>query len=189
MVALSDLPQKLTPEAYLAWEEKQLERYEYIDGNIYAMTGGSIGHNRIALNLYRALFPHLESRGCDTFVSDVKVQDLKSKRYFYPDLVITCDADDLSSNKFVSHPTVIVEVLSPSTSSYDKDLKLKYYRQIESLREYVLIHSEQQYVELFQKQTEKIWGYSAYSEGIFELASVEFSCAFSMLYNKVIFDD
>ncbi|OKH11991.1 Uma2 family endonuclease [[Limnothrix rosea] IAM M-220] len=89
----------------------------------------------------------------------------------------------------MSHPTVIAEVLSPSTSSYNKDLKLRYDRQIESLQEYILIHSEQQYVELFQRQTEKIWGYSAYSEGSFELANVEFSCDFSMLYNKVIFDD
>jgi len=117
--------QKMTPEEYLEWEAQQEFRYEYIDGEILAMTGGSIPHTKIYLNFYRALYPHLSQRGCEAYVSDLKVQDSKNNRYFYADLVVTCNAEDLKSLDFIEHPKVIVEVLSPSTAKYDGDDKLK----------------------------------------------------------------
>lgn len=90
------------------------EDYLQIDGEIIAMTGSSVTHGRIYLNLYLALRPHLERRGGDASVADVKVQDAKNKRCFYPDLAVTCHANDRKNNQFIAHPTVIVEVLSPS---------------------------------------------------------------------------
>ncbi|WP_293136480.1 Uma2 family endonuclease [Okeania sp. SIO3I5] len=102
----------MTPEEYLEWEAKQEFRHEYVDGEILAMTGGSIPHNNIiALNFYRSLYPHLCQKGCQVNVSDVKVRENKNRRYFYLDLVITCNADDLKSHNVIEHPKVIIEII------------------------------------------------------------------------------
>lgn len=190
MVA-AEHPRKITPEEYLAWEATQEMKYEYIDGEIIAITGGTVTHAQIYLNLYRALFPHLTERGCLVFVSGVKVQDLKSKRYFYPDLVVTDHPDDKKNNKFFANPKVIVEVLSSSTSHYDQTRKLKYYRQLPSLQEYILIDSQQVSVEIYQRQTGKMWGYSCCDmmDEIFVIPSINFEYSVAMLYEGAMFED
>lgn len=186
MIAEPQYTQKMTPEEYLEWEAKQELRHEYIDGEILAMTGGSIPHTKIYLNFYRALYPHLHQRGCEAYVSDVKVQVSEKNRYFYPDLVVTCDAEDLKSRDFIQHPKVIIEVLSPSTASYDRGDKLKYYRQIPSLQEYVLVDSESVSVEVYQRGEGKMWSYCTYGEGeAIPLPSLEFECAIALLYEGV----
>ncbi|EAW36936.1 hypothetical protein L8106_21017 [Lyngbya sp. PCC 8106] len=188
MIAEPQYPQKMTPEEYLEWEAKQEFRHEYIDGEIVAMTGGSIPHNTIALNFYTALRPHLRQRGCQANVSDVKVQASKNSRYFYPDLVVTCHPDDLKARDFIEHPTVIVEVLSPSTAYYDNTKKLKYYRQIPSLQEYVLIDSESRSVEVYRRGEGKMWLYYASYQGeAIALESIEFECQIEVLYEGVSF--
>ncbi len=159
------LYQKITPEEYLEGEAQQEFRHEYVGGEILAMTGSSIPHNDITINFLIALRSHIRQRGCRINVPDVKVQAPKNNRYFYPDLVITCNTDDLKSRKFIQHPTVIVEVLSPSTEGYDHGDKFKYYRQILSLQEYVLVDSGSISVEIYQRGEGKMWLYSAYTEG------------------------
>jgi Uma2 family endonuclease len=189
MIAEPQKPQKMTAEEYLEWEAKQEFRYEYVDGEILAMTGGSIPHTKIYLNLYRALYPHLRHRGCEAYVSDVKVQASKNNRYFYPDLVVTCEPDDLKSRDFIEHPKVIVEVVSPSTASYDRGDKFKYYRQIPSLQEYVLVDSEAISVEVYQRGEGKMWHYYEYAnEEAIALKSIEFECPIELLYEGVSFD-
>ena len=179
----------MTAEEYLEWEAKQELRHEFIDGEILAMTGGSIPHNDIALNLYTALRPHLRQRGCRVNVSDVKVQASKNSRYFYPDLVITCTPEDLTSREVIQHPKVIIEVLSPSTSNYDRTKKFKYYRQIPSLKEYVLVDSEEIAVEVYRRGEGKMWLYYAYTEGdTIALESIDFECAIELLYEGVSFE-
>lgn len=186
MIAQPQYPQKMTPAEYLAWEAQQEDRHEYIDGKILAMTGGSIPHAKIYLNFYRSLYPHLRQRGCEAYVSDVKVQTHENRRYFYPDIVITCNSEDLKSRQFVENPTVIIEVLSPSTASYDRSEKLKYYRQIASLQEYVLVDSESMSVEVYRRGEGRMWLYSAYGEGeMIALDSLEFECAIEVLYESV----
>lgn len=186
---MSAIPQQLqlmTVEEYLEWEALQDIRYEYIEGHIFAMTGGSIPHNDIALNLYTALRPFLQSKGCKANVSDVKVQADPKSAYFYPDLVVTCDADDLKSRKFIQKPTLIVEVLSPGTSSQDRGKKFTYYRKMPSLQEYLLIDSENIFVERYQRGEEKMWFYYPYSEGdIVTLASINFEVPVELLYENV----
>ncbi|KPQ40180.1 MAG: putative protein conserved in cyanobacteria [Phormidium sp. OSCR] len=186
MIAQPDFPSRLTPQEYLDWEAQQEYRYEYIDGEIIAMTGGTIPHNDIALNFYRALYPHLRQRGCRANVSDVKVEDSKNERYFYPDLVVTCDAEDLRAQDLVKHPTVIVEVLSPSTAGGDRGTKLKCYRQIPSLQEYVLVDSQSMAVELYRRGNGKMWLYSEYESGeTVRLESLDFELDLSVLYDNV----
>ncbi|MEG3966239.1 Uma2 family endonuclease [Microcoleus sp. T2B6] len=189
MIANSEQDQKMTAAQYLEWEAKQELRHEYIDGEIVAMTGGSLPHNDIALNLYRALYPHLRERGCRVNVSDAKVQARKNSRYFYPDLVVSCDPDDLKSREFIQKPKVIVEVLSPGTANYDRTKKLKYYRQIPSLQEYVLVDSEEIVVEVYRRGEGKMWLYYEYEAGeAIALESIEFECAIELLYEEVSFE-
>jgi len=190
MIAEAQYPQKMTPEEYLAWEDQQEFRHEYIDGEILAMTGSTLPHNDIALNFYRALYPHLRSRGCRVNVSDVKVQANQNSRYFYPDLVISCDPEDLQSRRFINHPKVIIEVLSPSTASYNRGDKFKYYRQIPSLQEYVLVDTEEIAIEVYGRGEGKMWRYYAYGTGdAIALTSIEFECPIELLYEGVTFDN
>jgi Uma2 family endonuclease len=177
---------RMTVAEYLDWEPKQERRYEYIDGDIFAMTGGSILHNDIALNLYRALYPHVRVQGCRINVADVKVQANQNTRYFYPDLVITCNEDDLKASDFIQNPLVIIEVLSPGTANYDRSLKFKYYRQIASLQNYVLVDSESISVEVYQRGDGRMWTYFAYNEGErIALSSIEFECPIDSIYEGI----
>lgn len=104
MIATPQQPPKMTIEEYLEWEPQQDIRYEYVNGEIFAMTGGTIPQNDIVLNLYRALYPHLRSRGCRVNVSDVKVQVSPKSIYYYPDVIVSCDPQDLNARKFIQKP-------------------------------------------------------------------------------------
>ena len=189
MIAQPQYTQKMTAEEYLEWEAKQELRYEYIDGEIVAMTGGTLPHNNIALNFYRALYPHLRQRGCQANVSDAKVKPSQLSRYFYPDLVVTCDSDDLNARDFIQNPEIIVEVLSPGTETYDRGDKFKYYRQISSLQEYILVDSEEIIVEVYRRGEGKMWLYYEYEPGeTIALESIEFECAIELLYEGIVFD-
>ncbi|NEP81593.1 MAG: Uma2 family endonuclease [Okeania sp. SIO3B3] len=190
MIAQPENFQKMTAEEYLEWEAKQEFRHEYVDGEILAMTENNILYNDIVLNLFTALHSFVRQKGCRVNVLDAKVKDAKNSRYFYPDLVISCNADDLKSRDFIQNPSVIIEVLSPSTKGYDRDDKFKYYRQISSLQEYVLVDSESISVEIYQRSEGRMWLYSAYTEGEnFTLSSIEFNCAVDVLYEDVSFED
>ncbi|MEB3213730.1 MAG: Uma2 family endonuclease [Leptolyngbyaceae bacterium] len=190
MIASPQSHPRMTGEDYLAWEATQELRHEFIDGEILAMTGGTIPHNDIALNLYRALYPHIRQRGCRINVSDVKVQARANSQYFYPDLVVTCDSDDLNARDFIQHPKVIVEVLSPSTANYDRTTKLKHYRQIPTLQNYVLVDSEVMSVEVYQRSEGKMWLYDQYEMGeAIALPSIEFDCPIELIYEGITFDE
>ena len=119
MIIVREQFPKMIAQEYLEWEATQESRYEYVNGEIIAMTGGSLPHNQIALNLYNSLRPHLKSKGCRSYVSDAKVRAQEINAYFYPDLVVTCNSQDLNARDAIESPTLIVEVLSPGTSTYD----------------------------------------------------------------------
>jgi Uma2 family endonuclease len=175
----------LTAEEYLNWELQQDVRHEYFEGEVVAMTGGTIPHNDIALNLYRAIYPHVRSRRCRTNVSDVKVC-VTPTVYFYPDLVVSCDERDRNAVKLIEHPTLIVEVLSPSTEASDRGRKFNYYRSLETLQEYVLVSSEQISVECFRRGEGKLWLYAPYSAGdTITLESIDWNCAIVQIYEDV----
>jgi Uma2 family endonuclease len=191
MIALPDKPY-MSPDEYLAWEEKQELRYEYVDGVVYArnevhgMTGGTLPHNDIALNLYSALRAPMRAQGCRVNVADVKVQTAEPGGFFYPDLVVSCHAQDKTALKFVRHPCLIVEVLSPSTESYDRGAKFAQYRRLESLREYVLISSESVNVEIFRLNDRNKWELTPYAAGeIVQFPSLDFECPIELLYEDV----
>jgi len=179
---------KMTVQEYLEWEPQQDIRYEYVNGKIFAMTGGTIPHNDIALNFYTALRPHLRSRGCRVNVSDVKLQVTPRSPYYYPDLIVSCDPQDLKAHKFIQYPRIIVEVLSPGTSARDRGEKLSDYLTMPSLQEYLLIDSEKISVERYSRGEGRMWLYYPYIPGdIITLSSIEFECPIELLYENVVF--
>jgi len=189
MIATPQQPPKMTIEEYLEWEPQQDIRYEYVNGEIFAMTGGTIPHNDIALNLYRALYPHLRSRGCRVNVSDVKVQVSPKSIYYYPDVIVSCDPQDLNARKFIQKPKLIAEVLSPGTSAKDRGEKFTYYLTIPSLQEYILIDSEKISVERYSRGEGRMWLYYPYQAGdTITLSSIEFEFPMELLYEGVVFE-
>ncbi len=134
--------QPLSPAEYLAWEAEQPNKHEYINGKVYAMAGGTLPHNDIAVNLTSALRETLRGTGCKVQMADAKVRISASGPYFYPDMVVSCDERDRRATDAISYPMLIVEVLSPSTAGFDRGDKFKFYRRISTLREYVLIDVE-----------------------------------------------
>jgi Uma2 family endonuclease len=189
MVAIPQQPQKMTAEEYLQWEALQDIRYEYINGEVFAMTGGTIPHNDAALNLYRALYPHLRSRGCRANVSDVKLQVNSQSAYFYPDVIVSCDPQDLNARKFIQKPKIIAEVLSPGTSAKDRGDKFTHYLTIPSLQEYILIDAEKISVELYCRGEGRMWLYYPYGAGdIITLSSIEFEFPIEILYEGIVFE-
>ena len=181
--------QKMAAEEYLDWELQQDCRYEYVNGEVFAMTGGTIPHNDIALNLYRALYSHLRSRGCRINVSDVKVQLSPQSPYYYPDVVVSCDPRDINARKFIQYPKLIVEVLSPGTEAKDRGEKFSHYRTTSTLQDYVLVESEQIGVEYYRRGEGRMWLYYPYGAGdTMTLESIEFSCGIDLLYEGIAFE-
>ncbi len=187
MVALPDRL-LMNYEEYLAWEATQEVRHEYFNGEVVAMAGGTRNHNRVSLNFSKILDDALANRQCEVYISDVKVQIQPRKKYFYPDVVVTCDERD-TEPQLVLFPCLIVEVLSPSTEAYDRGFKFEQYRKSASLQEYVLVQVEQPLVEVFQRNQEGKWLFSEYGLGdrIF-LQSIRVEIAVSDLYRQIQFE-
>ncbi|MFB2977811.1 Uma2 family endonuclease [Microseira sp. BLCC-F43] len=190
-------PKYMSTQEYLEWEEKQPIKYEYINGEVFAMTGGTIPHTSIALNLASALKSHVRGKGCQAFMADAKVGVSENGPYHYPDVMVTCDERDRNAIEAIYHPCLIVEVLSPSTESFDspsetlreRGKKFKHYRRISSLREYVLISAEQMNVEVFRLNDRGIWELYTYGEGEeIYLISVDFRCAIALVYEDVVLE-
>ncbi|PZO48111.1 MAG: hypothetical protein DCF15_18240 [Phormidesmis priestleyi] len=179
-------PPKMTAEKYLLWESQQELRYEYCEGEVFAMAGGTKGHDELAFNLRRALIGQVEKRGCQMSGSDVKIMVQKGLSYRYPDLSVSCDARDRNNDTFYEFPKLIVEVLSASTEAVDRSDKFQEYIQIPTLEEYVLISTRQMQVECFRRREGRMWLYFPYKEGeIVAIASIEAELPIEQLYRNV----
>jgi Uma2 family endonuclease len=165
MIAARDHYQFFTPEEYFLWEEQQLEKYELIDGQVYAMGGGSVNHGRIAIRLTGLFDVHLGDRKCITGNSDVRVNILGSKDYTYPDASVSCDDRDKTSSQYITYPCLIVEVLSESTEAYDRGQKFRRYRQNPMLIDYLLVSSTSIAVDLYHKNEAGDWLILNYQAG------------------------
>lgn len=163
MVALPDRL-LMSYEEYLAWESTQEMRHEYFNGEVINKAGSTKKHNRISLNFYKILDDALGDRPCEVYIADVKVQVEPNRKYFYPDVVVTCDERDRDP-QLVMFPCLIIEVLSPSTEAYDRGFKFSQYRKFASLQEYVLVQTEQPVVEIFQREQDGKWWFAEYGLG------------------------
>src|SRR5437867_3393958 len=158
-------------------------KHEYIDGQVYAMAGGSLAHSRISSNALRALEDALDDSLCNVYNSDAAAR-LSPTRYTYPDATVTCDECDQATTdeREIQAPRVIVEVLSDTTEAYDRGRKFGYYRGCPTVEEYVLVASKYQAVEVYRR-TPQSWTYDAYgpSDEI-ELTSLAISVSVAALY-------
>jgi Uma2 family endonuclease len=187
MVALSDRI-FMTAAEYLDWEPTQEERYEYWDGEVVAMSGATRNHNRVSANCFRLLDDALVDRPCEAYIVDVKVQVAPGQKYFYPDVVVTCDERD-KDPRFVQFPCLIVEMLSPSTEAIDRGIKFAQYRKFTALQEYVLVQVDQPFVEVFRRNAQGQWVLSEYTlEDRFCFESLNVEIAIADLYQQVTFE-
>lgn len=176
---------------YLQIEETAVEKSEYYKGEVFGMSGGSIAHNTISTNTTALLWNFLRDKPCRVFNSDQKVRIEANSLITYPDVSILCGEPELWNNRtdMILNPTVIIEVLSPSTAGYDQGDKFKLYRDIPSLKEYILIASTEQMVQRYLKQAPHHWAFSDTrdAEAMFEVETIGFSCPVKELYRNVDF--
>ncbi|MEY3333809.1 MAG: hypothetical protein RLZZ176_2109 [Cyanobacteriota bacterium] len=183
MIAGKENTPHLSPEEYFAWEEQQLEKHEYINGQVYAMTGGSVNHSRIAIRFTTMFDTHLDPSSCITGNSDLKVNILGTTNYTYPDASVTCDEQDKANTQYISHPCLIVEVLSKSTEAYDRGGKFRMYQNNPALIDYLLVSSTTIEIDLYHKNDAGDWLIINYKPGdTIELKSIKLKFPIEQVY-------
>ena len=178
----------LTPEEYLAFERKATTKHEYLNGQIVAMSGASFAHNFLTMNTANQLYNQLIGGECQVATSDMRVKVTQIDSYFYPDVVVVCGEPRAEDDTFdtLLNPTVVVEVLSPSTEVYDKGEKFEHYQQIASLKEYVLISQDKIRVEHYRRQ-ETEWLQTEFQglEDVLYLLSIGCELRLQDIYRRV----
>ena len=147
-----------TAEEYLTLERSASYKSEFHDGQIYAMTGANRNHNLVSGNICVELSLQLKKRPCEVYINDMRVKATQARSYHYPDIVVVCDTPQFE-DAFVDtllNPTLLVEVLSPSTEAYDRGGKFSHYRKIATLREYLLVSQDEAIIERYIRQGD-VW--------------------------------
>jgi Uma2 family endonuclease len=182
----------VTPEEYLAFERKAETKSEYVNGEIFALAGASRKHNLIAGNIFGELRQQFKGKPCEVYPGEMRVKAPAARSYVYPDVVVVCGEPQFEDDYLdtLLNPTLVVEVLSKSTESYNRLAKSAYYRTIESLTEYLLIAQEEYRVEQYVKQADGRWLLSDVCslDSVIELKSIGCSLALRDLYERVSID-
>jgi Uma2 family endonuclease len=188
---MSALPRDVwSADDYLAFERASQEKHEFVDGQVYLMTGASRRHNLIVVNLVITLGGQLRGGPCEMYASDMRLR--VGRDFFYPDLSMVCDEPQFADDTFdtLLNPALIIEVLSPSTEQYDRGRKFEKYRALESLREYVLVAQDRPYVERYTRQNDGwLLTEAAGLDSALELATVEARLPLVELYDRLRFDE
>jgi Uma2 family endonuclease len=196
MTAVQEHLPRITPEEYFAWEEGQEAKHEYFEGEVFAMSGGTTDHSKIATNIITLIDNHLGDGDCQVFNSDARIKIQASEKYVYPDVSVTCDERDRQTPQFNSYPRMIVEVLSPSTEAYDSSTKtlcergkkFKLYQRSTSLVEYILVSAEEIEIEVFCKNDRSKWEVTNYAAGdTIKLESIGLTFAIERVYRGIEF--
>lgn len=158
-MGLPEAAPRFSIDDYMAWEAEQAERHEYLNGDVFAMTGARDAHNTIAGNIFAGLRTALRGTPCRAFIADMKLRVDTPDAVFYPDVLVTCDPRDKTPEADTAkrHPSLIVEVLSESTAAYDRGLKFEHYRKIDTLREYLLVEQDRCHIDLFRRGEDGRW--------------------------------
>lgn len=181
-----------TPEEYLDLERISEIRHEFLDGTVYAMAGESLTHNAICFNLAGALHPQLRETNCRGFSPNMKVRGGEAGLYAYPDLAVFC-GEALFHDKHgdvLLNPTVIFEVLSRSTQTYDRGEKFERYKSIETLRDYVLVSQDRPRLEHFSRQPDGTWSHVELdgADAALTLDSINCRVALADIYDRINFE-
>ena len=191
---MSAIPKtKLTPEEYLEMERKAEFKSEYFNGEIFAMAGAKRNHNKAATNVSGLIWQHLKGKDCESYSNDMRVFVPRTGLYTYSDVVVVCGEPKFQDKVFdtLLNPTLLIEVLSESTESYDRGKKFQHYRSIESLQEYVLVSQDEARIEKYVKRGDSFW---LLSEAVgldseIEFASIECRISLAEVYDKIDFSD
>ena len=180
-----------TTEDYLALERSASYKSEFYDGQIYAMTGASRMHNLISGNIYRELSLQLKKRPCEAYINDMRVKAAEARSYHYPDIAVVCGTPQFEDAHVdtLLNPTLLIEVLSPSTEAYDRGGKFAHYRKIATLREYLLVVQDQPGIERYERQGD-VWILTE-AEGLeasVPLKSIDCVLSLREVYDKVLDD-
>lgn len=180
----------LTPQQYLARERRSQTKSEYLDGEVFAMTGASERHNLIAGNTFASLHGQIKARPCNVYPSDMRVKVVATGLYTYPDIAVVRGPVELEDENrdTLLNPTVIIEIPSKSTAAYDRGEKFEHYRKIPSLLEYVLISQDKCLVERYQRQPNHRWLLSEASslQDVVELPTIGCVLALVDVHEKAI---
>jgi Uma2 family endonuclease len=175
-------------EEYLQLDQSSREtRYEYIDGHLRMLAGGTLKHSTIGVNITSVLHSLLRSSPCRVYNSDLRVR-LSETRYVYPDISVSCNERDHSQIDTIQFPRLVVEILSPSTEAYDRGRKFAYYRDCPTLQEYVLISTERPSVEIFRHEKNHFWTFHAFGlNDEIQLHSLGVSFPAGAIYENITF--
>ncbi len=142
---------------FFAWEAEQPVKHDYVAGEVFAQAGVRQDHVVVALNIASSLRQKLRGTPCRAYISDMQLEVTQADAVFYPDVMVSCHAEDLAAERVLHHPRVIIEVLSDSTAAYDRGAKFAAYRLLDSLQEYVLVDPDRRSVEIFRRLPSNDW--------------------------------
>jgi len=190
MTAEPIAPGRLSAAEYLARERAAETKSEYYAGEVFAMTGASLRHNRVVANLMHVLTTQLRTRNCDVFANDMRVRVPETDSYVYPDVVAVCGEPRLEDAELdtLLNPTLLVEVLSPSTADYDRGGKLEHYRTIESLAEVLILAQDRPHAEHWMRQPDGHWLFEEAGsiEAMLRLESIGCELKLADAYHRVL---
>jgi Uma2 family endonuclease len=179
---------KVTEEQYLAMDRAAEFRSEFLDGEIIAISGGSMRHARLQQNISAGLDTPSRDRGCEVFGSDFRVR-VSRRMYTYPDVSVVCGEPVLADENqdILLNPVVIFEILSPSTEKYDRGINFQHYRTIDSLKDYVLIDQDQVRIEHYSRETDNTWTLHDHEklQDELKMVSIGVSLPLSRIYDRV----
>lgn len=175
----------ISPKEYLAMERASDEKHEYFDGQVYNMSGASLKHIKISVNLTIQIGKFLEDSDCNVLTENMRTTNSDRSAYMYPDVTIVCGKEELEDDKFdtLLNPSVIFEILSPSTQNVDKGRKLLYYQLIPSLKEYFMVDTLKQRIYIAKKQENGKWAFENTVEaGSLFIETIQLSLPLSAIY-------
>ena len=188
----SEPKEKFTPQEYLQLERSSEAKSEYLNGKIFAMAGASREHNLITVNALSEIHQQIMDTPCEVYSGDMRVNVSASGLYTYPDIVAVCDQPAFEDDHLdtLLNPQFILEVLSPSTESYDRGRKFSHYRSLESFSEYLLVSQTECRIEQFVLQTNGKWLYAEVTDpdGSITLSSIPCQLLLGNIYRKVHFE-
>ncbi len=183
---------RMSVEEYLTLELERTNteiHYEFIDGHVYMLAGGTADHSIISANIIRELSLALRGSPCRVYTSDMKVR-ISEQRYVYPDVSVSCDPRDRGSIEALQYPRLIVEVLSPGTEAYDRGKKFSYYRACLTIEEYILVDTQQQAIDFYRREQETFWKLSPLgSDDRVKIQSLGISFPVTAIYENIMFPE
>lgn len=177
----------ISQEEYLATERMSQEKHEWYQGECFAMAGGTRWHNLITGKIYAACVQHLAGKPCTPYMADFRLYIESHQHYVYPDVLVVCQPEAYIADDMVNDATIIIEVLSPSTESYDRGRKFLHYQSLPSLRECVLISQQSIQVEIFRRKPTGRWEYECltHPSDSLTLETINYSIVLEELYRDI----